>query len=76
MPQIGFKPTIPASKRVATFHALDHSATVTGKHQPYVGYLNLFYDMQSKFQNKAELNKKTREVHLMTSLNIFLVAFT
>jgi hypothetical protein len=30
--------------------------------------------MQSKFQNKAVLPKKTYEVHFMTSLNIFLVA--
>jgi hypothetical protein len=26
----GFEPTIPASERVKTVHALDHSATVTG----------------------------------------------
>jgi hypothetical protein len=29
MPQVGFKPTIPASKQAKTVHALDHSATVT-----------------------------------------------
>jgi hypothetical protein len=30
MPWVGFKPTIPASKRAKTVHALDRSATVTG----------------------------------------------
>jgi hypothetical protein len=30
MPRVGFEPTIPASKRAKTVHALDHSATVTG----------------------------------------------
>jgi hypothetical protein len=32
---------------------------------------NLFYDMQSEFQNKLLLSKKTREVHFITFLNIF-----
>jgi hypothetical protein len=35
---------------------------------------NLFYDMQSEFQNKVVLSKKTCEVHFITSLNIFSVA--
>jgi hypothetical protein len=30
MPRVGFEPTIPASKRAKTVHALDNSATVTG----------------------------------------------
>jgi hypothetical protein len=30
MPQVGFEPTIPASKRTKTVHALYDSATVTG----------------------------------------------
>jgi hypothetical protein len=30
MPRIGFEPTIPASKRARTVHALDHWATATG----------------------------------------------
>jgi hypothetical protein len=30
MPCVGFGPTIPASERVKTVHALDRSATVTG----------------------------------------------
>jgi hypothetical protein len=30
MPCVGFEPTIPASERAKTIHALDHSATVTG----------------------------------------------
>jgi hypothetical protein len=32
MPQVGFEPTIPASERAKTVHALDRSATVTGDH--------------------------------------------
>jgi hypothetical protein len=31
MPRVGFEPMIPASKRAKTVHALDHSATVTGR---------------------------------------------
>jgi hypothetical protein len=31
MPRVGFEPTIPASKRAKTVHALDNSATVTGQ---------------------------------------------
>jgi hypothetical protein len=31
MPCVGFKPTIPALERAKTVHALDHSATVTGR---------------------------------------------
>jgi hypothetical protein len=30
MPWVGFEPTIPATKRVKTVHALDRAATVTG----------------------------------------------
>jgi hypothetical protein len=30
MPSLGFEPTIPASERAKTVHALDRSATVTG----------------------------------------------
>jgi hypothetical protein len=30
MSRVRFEPTIPASKRAKTVHALDHSATVTG----------------------------------------------
>jgi hypothetical protein len=30
MPSVGFEPTIPASERAKTVHALDRSATVTG----------------------------------------------
>jgi hypothetical protein len=30
MPWVEFEPTVPASKRAETVHALDHSATVTG----------------------------------------------
>jgi hypothetical protein len=35
MPLAGFEPTIPVFKRAKTFHALDHSATVTGFFQHY-----------------------------------------
>jgi hypothetical protein len=31
MPWVGFKPTVPASERAKTVHALDRSATVTGE---------------------------------------------
>lgn len=34
----------------------------------------LLYDMQYKFQTKVLLPKNTREVHFITSVNIFLVA--
>jgi hypothetical protein len=30
MPYMGFEPTIPASERAKTVHALERSATVTG----------------------------------------------
>jgi hypothetical protein len=30
---VGFEPTIPASERTKTVHALDRSATVTGEEQ-------------------------------------------
>jgi hypothetical protein len=30
MPWVGFEPTVPASERAKTVHALDRSATVTG----------------------------------------------
>jgi hypothetical protein len=30
MPCVGFEPTIPASERAKTVHALDRAATVTG----------------------------------------------
>jgi hypothetical protein len=30
MPRVGFEPTIPASERVKTIHALDRATTVTG----------------------------------------------
>jgi hypothetical protein len=31
MPCVGFEPTIPASERAKTVHALERSATVTGQ---------------------------------------------
>jgi hypothetical protein len=31
MPRVGFQPTVPASARAKIFHALDRSATVTGR---------------------------------------------
>jgi hypothetical protein len=31
MPWVGFKPTVPASERAKTVHALDRSANVTGQ---------------------------------------------
>jgi hypothetical protein len=30
MPWVGFEPTVPASERAKTVHALERSATVTG----------------------------------------------
>jgi hypothetical protein len=30
MPWVGFEPTVPASERAKTVHALDRSSTVTG----------------------------------------------
>jgi hypothetical protein len=35
MPCVGFQPTITASERAKTVHALDRSATVTGQIQYY-----------------------------------------
>jgi hypothetical protein len=35
MPYVGFKPTIPASERAKTVHALDRAATVTGESPPF-----------------------------------------
>jgi hypothetical protein len=35
MPCVGFEPTIPASERAKTVHALDRSATVTGDSRCY-----------------------------------------
>jgi hypothetical protein len=37
---MGFEPTIPASERAKTVHALDHSATVTGLQT----YYRCYYD--------------------------------
>jgi hypothetical protein len=36
MPWVGFEHTIPASEQAMTVHALDGSATVTGKGQIYL----------------------------------------
>jgi hypothetical protein len=38
MPWVGFEPTIPASKRAKTVHALDRSVTVTGHNLLLFGY--------------------------------------
>jgi hypothetical protein len=35
MPRVGFEPTIPASERAKTVHALKRSATVIGAGLPY-----------------------------------------
>jgi hypothetical protein len=39
MPCVGFEHTIPASERAKTFHALDRSATVTGRFNYSVYYI-------------------------------------
>jgi hypothetical protein len=36
MPWVVFEPTIPASERAKTVHALDRSATVTGDNYEYL----------------------------------------
>jgi hypothetical protein len=41
MPSVGFEPTIPASERAKTVHALDRSATVTGKFHFYAGIVKI-----------------------------------
>jgi hypothetical protein len=41
MPWVGFETTIPASERAKTVHALDRSATVTGK--TVLDVLNILY---------------------------------
>jgi hypothetical protein len=40
MPCVGFEPTIPASNRAKTVHALDSASTVTGLCPAYVAYFN------------------------------------
>jgi hypothetical protein len=37
-------------------------------------YIFTLYDVQTKFQNQVVLPKNTREVHFITSLNMFSVA--
>jgi hypothetical protein len=39
MPRVGFEPAIPASERAKTVHALDHSATATGREFFLIIYL-------------------------------------
>jgi hypothetical protein len=41
----------------------------------YVILSNLFYDMQSKFQNEVLMPKSKNEIHFITSLGIFSVAY-
>jgi hypothetical protein len=38
MPWVGFEPTIPGSERAKTVHALERSATVTGREAVTVTY--------------------------------------
>jgi hypothetical protein len=40
MPRVGFEPTITASERAKTVHALDRSATVTGNGEKYNVIIN------------------------------------
>jgi hypothetical protein len=53
-------------------------SSVSGWHQSLYFYnlwqVILFYDMQSKVQNKVLLPRKTGEVHFITSLNTRSVA--
>jgi hypothetical protein len=46
MPWVGFKPTIPASERPKTVHALDRSATVTGI---YYTTIEKIYNLQGEY---------------------------
>jgi hypothetical protein len=52
MPRAGFEPTIPASKKAKTVHALVHSSTVTGEDICRVYLLRLFAECQRKWSMK------------------------
>jgi hypothetical protein len=41
MSWVGFEPTIAASERAKTVYALDRSATVTGKRDVYMQWINI-----------------------------------
>jgi hypothetical protein len=56
MPWVGFEPTVPASERAKTVHALDRSATVTDTRPYSVSILKVSL---SKF-----MEKKTHQFHL------------
>jgi hypothetical protein len=53
MPWMGSEPTIPASERAKTEHALDCSATVTGKQEKifYIKFVNYFIYVLEAFQH-------------------------
>jgi hypothetical protein len=53
MPRVGFKPTITASERAKTVHALDRSATVTGFY--YISTCNSFSE-SFLFSSKSRLH--------------------
>jgi hypothetical protein len=45
---VGFEPTIPASERAKTVHALDSSATVTGTTEIYTAAILLLIMYRNK----------------------------
>jgi hypothetical protein len=59
MPWLGFEPTIPASKRVKTVHALDRAATVTGPTCYYpriIGWIVESTNSLVKHHNKHDIS--------------------
>jgi hypothetical protein len=60
MPYVGFEPTIPASERAKTFHALDRAATVTGTF--YVGneIENFLFELRNNIRG-SELDNIKRD---------------
>jgi hypothetical protein len=67
MPWVGFEPTITASERTKTVHALDRSATVTGAlihyYYPYFIFVkNLLLSKNSDEINITHLSSKFRTI--------------
>jgi hypothetical protein len=61
MPRVRFEPTIPASERAKTDHALDRSTTVTGKVEVSLSFISGSFKEAVSISNHAESNGRMSE---------------
>jgi hypothetical protein len=69
MPCAGFEPTIPASERAKTVHALERSATVTGGYTTYIHGIEVLLE-------RSAVSQPLKKFPALYGTRMFIAVFT